>query len=160
MNENAIKRIMVGLDGSEGSAAALRWTIALAKTADAEVIALHALELPYRLFAPPGEGAAFGVSAELGSWEQSMRDSAKEAFRTQWCAPLHEAGIRYREVFGEGRAGPVLVEAAESEEVDLIVTGRRGLGSLTELLAGSVSQHLVHRANRPVVVIPSPPEQP
>jgi nucleotide-binding universal stress UspA family protein len=92
--------------------------------------------------------------------EQSMRESEKEAFRTQWCAPLLEAGIRYREVFGEGRAGPVLVEAAESEEVDLIVTGRRGLGSLTELLAGSVSQHLVHRANRPVAVIPSPPDQP
>ncbi|MGI8562350.1 MAG: universal stress protein [Candidatus Dormibacter sp.] len=58
---------MVGLDGSEGSAAALRWTIDLAKTIDAEVIALHAFELPYRAFAPPAGGAAFGVSTEVGS---------------------------------------------------------------------------------------------
>jgi len=160
MNEKAaIKRIMVGLDGSEGSAAALRWTIDLAKTVDAEVIALHAFELPYRVVAPMAGGAGFGVSTELGSFEQSMRENAKEAFRTQWCAPLQEAGVRYREVFGEGRAGTVLIEAAEREEVDLIVSGRRGLGSVTELLAGSVSQHLVHRANRPVVIIPSPSDQ-
>ncbi len=160
MNEKSIKQIMVGLDGSEGSAAALRWTIDLAKTIDAEVIALHAFELPYRAFAPPAGGAAFGVSTEVGSFEQSMRDGAKEAFRTQWCAPLQEAGVRYREVFGEGRAGAVLIEAAERDEVDLIVTGRRGWSSVAELLAGSVSQYLVHRAKRPVVVIPSPPHQP
>ncbi|MGI8562351.1 MAG: universal stress protein [Candidatus Dormibacter sp.] len=89
-----------------------------------------------------------------------MRDGAKEACRTQWCAPLQEAGVRYREVFGEGRAGAVLIEAAERDEVDLIVTGRRGWSSVAELLAGSVSQYLVHRAKRPVVVIPSPPHQP
>jgi len=53
-----------------------------------------------------------------------------------------------------------LIEAAERDEVDLIVTGRRGWSSVAELLAGSVSQYLVHRAKRPVVVIPSPPHQP
>ncbi len=105
MNEKSIKQIMVGLDGSEGSAAALRWTIDLAKTIDAEVIALHAFELPYRAFAPPAGGAAFGVSTEVGSFEQSMRDGAKEAFRTQ-CAPRCKRRVSAI-ARSSGRAEPV-----------------------------------------------------
>jgi nucleotide-binding universal stress UspA family protein len=178
--ENEIGRVLVGLDGSANSAAALRWAIRLAKAVDAEVIAVHAFDLPYRAIAPPGEGtitaaphgaAAYplnspsttnessGVAAEVASLEQSLRESAKEAFQTQWLGPLEEAGIRYREVFEEGRPVSVLLEIAEREQVDLIVTGRRGLGSLAEFLAGSVSHHLVHQANRPVTVIPHPSEE-
>jgi nucleotide-binding universal stress UspA family protein len=40
--------------------------------------------------------------------------------------------------------------------VDLIAVGRRGRGSLAELLAGSVSQSLIHTATRPVLVAPEP----
>jgi len=44
---------------------------------------------------------------------------------------------------------------AERAAADLIVTGRRGRSELVELLAGSVSQRMVHRAHCPVVVVPS-----
>ncbi len=159
MSDEAIAQILVGLDGSEGSAAALRKAIQLAKAMDAEVVAVHVFQLPYPVLAPAAGGAAMGVGAEVSTFEQSMRERVKEVFRTQWCAPLEEAGVRYREVFGEGRPGAVLEEAAERDNVDLIVVGRRGLGSLTELLAGSVSQYLVHRASRPVLVIPHPSEK-
>jgi nucleotide-binding universal stress UspA family protein len=81
----------------------------------------------------------------------------KETFRTDWCAPLPEANVRYREAFGNGRAGPVLVEAANRDDVNLIVTGRRGPTALVEHFAGSVGQYLVHRSGRPVVVIPHLP---
>ena len=156
MSNDTIGRILVCMDGSEGSAAALRWAISLAKAADAEVVAVHVLELPYPLLAPPAGGASLGVGAEVASFEESYRKQVEEAFRTVWCAPLLEAGVRYRLKFGEGRPGPTLVEAAEQEHVDLVATGRRGLGSLNELIAGSVSQYLVHRAHRPVLIVPTP----
>ncbi len=88
-----------------------------------------------------------------------MRERVKATFRTEWCAPLEAAGVRYRELFGEGRAGPALLDAADQEQVHVIVTGRRGRTTLVEMLAGSVSQFLVHRARQPVVVIPNPSEQ-
>jgi nucleotide-binding universal stress UspA family protein len=151
-----IERILVGLDGSPGSSAALDWAIDLARAVDAEVIAVHVFQLPYPMLVPAAGGTSMGVGGEVGSLEQSLRETVKETFRNEWCAPLEKAGVRYREVFGEGRAGPVLEEAAERERADLIVTGRRGLTALREFFAGSVSQHLVHHAGVPVLVIPQP----
>lgn len=156
MSEDPSVRILVGLDGSEGSAAALERAISLARSTGAEIVAVHVFDLPYPSYAPMTGGAAMGMAGEVRTLEESMRERVKEAFRTEWSAPLQEAGVRYREVFGEGRPGPVLAEAAEREDVDLIVVGRRGRGSLTELIAGSVSQYLIHRANRPVLVVPDP----
>src|SRR5436190_3900210 len=118
-----IGRIIVGLDGSDGSAAALGWAVDLAKAADAEVVAVHVFELPYPLNVPAAGGAALGVSAELVSFQESMRDTVRKTFQTVWCAPLAQSGVRYRDVFEDGRAGPVLVEVANREHADLIVTG-------------------------------------
>lgn len=94
-----------------------------------------------------------GVGARASS-EESQREAVKEVFHSTWCAPLAESGVRYRELLGDGRAGPLLLEAAQRERADLIVTGRRGRGSVTELIAGSVSQYLIHRSSLPVVVVP------
>ncbi|HSR22206.1 MAG TPA: universal stress protein, partial [Candidatus Eisenbacteria bacterium] len=46
MSRPSVKRIVVGLDGSQGSVRALDWAIRLAAGMDAEVIAVHAHELP------------------------------------------------------------------------------------------------------------------
>jgi nucleotide-binding universal stress UspA family protein len=83
-----------------------------------------------------------------------LRENAGDAFRKGWLAPLEQSGVRYRELFEEGRPGPVLLEVAAREHVDLIVVGRRGLGSVRELLLGSVSHYLAHHSDRPVVILP------
>lgn len=84
-------------------------------------------------------------------------ESAQRTFVETWCASLRDSGIAYRTVFRTGPADLVLVEVADETGADLVVTGRRGLTSLVELLAGSVSQHLIHRARCPVVVLPPAP---
>jgi nucleotide-binding universal stress UspA family protein len=160
MSARRIERILVGLDGSAGSAAALEWAIGLAQALGAEVVAVHAFEMPYPVLAPAAGGASLGVGAEVESAERSLRDAVRETFRTEWCGPLVRSGVKHQALFSEGRAGPVLVEAAQSRDVDLVVTGRRGIGAIAELFAGSVSQYLVHRAARPVLVIPTPGAQP
>jgi len=147
MNRRAVTRIVVGVDGSEGSADALRWAIDLATGMDAEVIAVHAHELPR--YVPRAAGAPY--VPELESWERL----ARQDFELRLCAPLVSSGLRHRMVFEVGAPGEVLLEVAERAAADLIVTGRRGRSELVELLAGSVSQRMVHRAHCPVVVVPS-----
>ena len=144
----------MGLDGSEGSVRALDWAIGLARVVGAEVLAVHAFELPYPMIAPPA-GLPVGVVASEVELEQTLRGSVEHAFATEWSAPLEDAGVRYRRLFEEGSAGDVLLDVAEREQVGLLVTGRRGRRALTALLAGSVSQHLIHRSAVPVVIVPA-----
>ena len=54
----------------------------------------------------------------------------------------------------EGNAAPILLEAADGS--DLLVVGSRGHGGFAEALLGSVSQHCVHHAPCPVVIIRGP----
>jgi nucleotide-binding universal stress UspA family protein len=141
-----VHRIVVGLDGSDGSGDALRWAIALARATGADVVAVHAFEVPYAFSRATG----FGLLPSTEGWAEAEQ----RTFEETWCAPLREAGVEHRTVFRTGRASRALCDVAAETAADLMVTGRRGLGSLLEPLAGSVSQHLVHAAPCPVVVVP------
>ena len=142
------KRILVGLDGSSGSARALGWAIQLAKPLDAEIIAVYVLEM----LSPAAVGYGLAPIELPDNWLDDLR----QRLENEWSAPLKQAGIRYRTVFETGSRGPAatLIAVAKDEHADLIVTGSRGLGGFGELLLGSVSHQLVLHAPMPVVVIP------
>jgi nucleotide-binding universal stress UspA family protein len=147
MSEAGIGRILVGLDGSEPSCAALDWAIRLARCAGAEVIAVYVARAtsPRRAGSPPAQYDA----------DQIMR----AAFEKQWCKPLADAGVRYRTLVGERRPACLLADIAERVSADLIVVGRRGRGGVAEFLLGSVSHELVLHAARPVLLV-SPARRP
>jgi nucleotide-binding universal stress UspA family protein len=142
------RRILVGLDGSSGSARALDWAIQLAKFLKAEVVAVYVLELL--------SATAVGYGLAPIQLPDGWLDDLRRQFETDWSAPLKQAGIRYRTVFETGARGPAptLIAVANEVHADLIVTGSRGLGGFGELLLGSVSHQLVLHAPVPVVVIP------
>jgi len=66
-------------------------------------------------------------------------------------APVQEVGARVRPKVVQGNAAGVLLDAAS--EADLLVLGNRGYGGFTEAVLGSVSQHCVHHADCPVVIV-------
>lgn len=55
----------------------------------------------------------------------------------------------------EGNPPDQIVELARARNAPLIVVGSRGLGAVTGALLGSVSSAIIHRADRPVLVVPS-----
>jgi nucleotide-binding universal stress UspA family protein len=133
-------RIVVGVDGSPSSKAALAWAIGQAKLTGAVVDAVTAWDYP----------ATYGYAAAVVDvdWEalaaQVLRDAVSEV------APDAAAGA-IRQRVSEGNAAQVLLDA--SAGADLLVVGSRGHGGFVEALLGSVSQHMVHHAAIPVVVI-------
>lgn len=145
---------MVCVDGSDGSAAALAWAIALARSTGAEIVAAHAFEMPVYAQPDVGLGPVYTAPPADPLWWDRLRKTTAEAFEQEWCAPLVRSGVPYRTVLQEGRPATALEEVAERERPDLVVVGRRGLGGLTELLLGSVSHALVHHARRPIAVVP------
>jgi nucleotide-binding universal stress UspA family protein len=152
--ERRLGRIMVCVDGSEGSAAAIAWTISLARQTGAEIVAVHAFEIPVYAQPDVGMGPVYTSPPADPLWWDQLRKATSEAFEQEWCAPLARSGLPYRTVLHEGRPATAIDEVADRERPDLIVVGRRGLGGLTELLLGSVSHALMHHARRPITVVP------
>ena len=137
--------IVVGVDGSPSSMSALRWAIRQAALTGAAVDAVIAWYYPAATvgygWAPTGADAGF-----------DFRETAEKVLAgaiASAVGPGSSVGVRARVV--EGNPAQVLLDACDS--ADLLVVGSRGHGGFTEALLGSVSQHCVHHAHCPVVVI-------
>jgi len=137
---NRTSRIVVGVDGFETSEAALRWAIHQAKLTGAVVDAVTAWQIP--------SGSGLIPVTDLPDYQDDARIVLTEAI-TEMC--MIDAEVEVRPYVTEGRAGPVLVAAAEG--ADLLVVGCRGHGGLTGARLGSVGQYCAHYASCPVVIM-------
>jgi len=137
---NRTPRIVVGVDGFESSKAALRWAIHQAKLTGAVVDAVTTWQVP--------AGSGLIPAADLPDYQDDARIILTEAI-AEMCTVDTE--VKVRPYVTEGRAGPVLVTAAEG--ADLLVVGCRGHGGLAEAMLGSVGQYCVHHAPCPVVIM-------
>jgi len=138
-------RIVAGVDGSPSSMSALRWAVRQAGLTGAAVDAVIAWHYPV---AASGYGWA-PTDLEGGfDFKENAEKVLADAIGTA-CDSGSDVPVRARVV--EGNPAQVLLEA--SDGADLLVVGSRGHGGFTEALLGSVSQHCVHHAHCPVVVI-------
>lgn len=135
-------RIVVGVDGSPPSEAALRWALADAALRHGGVQVVHSWE-PMVLYGPVIGADPYDVEAVEASAERLVDDMVTAAAPT---VPVE------RTVVAGGPASSLL-EAAK--DADLVVVGRRGLGGFGRLLLGSVSDHVVRHAAATVVVVPA-----
>lgn len=137
-----IRRIVVGVDGSENSRLALIWAVDLAEAFDAEVVAVHAPGLLVR------------VDADHLEPTQRHRDQIRRRFESEWCRPLDRSGLRSRRLLVDGNPVSAMLVAGDDLDADLLVVGSRGIGGFPALALGSTSHQLVQYASRPVLVVP------
>ncbi len=135
-------RVVVGVDGSEGSKAALRWAVGQADLTGAKVEAVAAWEYP----------ATYGWAPMYSDDETLPELTKKQVSETVRDTLGAEAADLIGVTVTEGQSAHVLLTS--SAGADLLVVGRRGRGGFAGLLLGSVSQHCVHHASCPVVVVP------
>ena len=126
--------LLVGVDGSSGSAAAIAVAGDLARSLDREVVAVH---------------------GDLGGGFPERR-AELERECAEWTAPLRDLGVRTRVLVAQGWPAKAITEAEAAEHPALVVIGSRGAGGFHDLHLGSVALQLLHRATVPVVVVPSP----
>ena len=151
MNRAGIGRIVVGVDGSKHSEAAIRWAVLMAGGMSSEVVAVFAVAPPVNF---DGGFIAPVVPPQL---DEEWRAGMKNQFEEVWCKSLRDAGVRYRAIMEDGRPASVIAQVAESVNADVIVIGRRGRGGVAELVLGSVSHELVLHSKRPILVISTDP---
>ena len=141
--------VLVGVDGSDASIAALRWA---AETADARFTSLRVLHSWSPV--PPvytgfyvGAGGGFDAEVVQKVAENVLNDSMLRGFG------FDGPGVPTEGVLAVGSAARSLVEA--SEYAQLLVVGARGGGGFAELVLGSTSHQAVHHAHCPVAVLHS-----
>ena len=140
-------KIVVAVDGSEHGLRAVDWCAKYGKMLDAEVIAVHAIELPIY-------SGGIGYSPIPIAYTTEEEDEQKRVLNESWCAALTEANVPFKCVVQLGYPANVICEVAKAEDADLVVTGRRGRGGFAELMLGSTSHQLAHHVGRPLVIVP------
>ncbi len=141
MNETQNSRpIVVGVDGSSSSIAALRKAAELARSTDAPIVAVTAWQFPitYDATLPPS------VWSPESDAHETLRTAIDVAFDG---APPTRLTTRVI----AGPAAAVLVKA--SEGASMLVVGSRGRGGFVGLLLGSVSTACAQHAHCPVLIM-------
>jgi nucleotide-binding universal stress UspA family protein len=140
-------KILVAADGSDHAFAALRAGCDLAQKYDASLHVVHVPEMAVNAIAV---GAAF---VEIPTSDEDILETGK---------PVADKVRKDAETFGvssasvdilRGDPAETMLAYAAKNDIDLIVSGRRGLGRLTGLLLGSVSQKLAAHAPCPVLTV-------
>lgn len=143
MSESESRPVVVGVDGSPASLAALRWAVEDAGRRGCGVDAVTAWHADYGVMIGPLPAEVFAeVSPQaMKAAAQKVLDRSVEGFD----------GVDIRRVLVEGDARDVLSKA--SQDAALLVVGNRGHSRLVEAVIGSVSAYCVHHASCPVVVV-------
>ena len=141
-----IKSIVVGVDGSDSSRAALVWAYDEAAHHDASITVVSTWHPPAMPMTPP-----YGSVPPEGYVSQPQRDALDLLERFVADLDARTPPVDVRTQVEQGNPAKVLIE--RSKEADLMVVGSRGHGGFRGMLLGSVSQHLVAHADCPVVVV-------
>ncbi|HET7486898.1 MAG TPA: universal stress protein [Acidimicrobiales bacterium] len=139
-------RIVVGVDGSAPSKAALHWALDEARRRGASVEAVYVWQYPSVALERFGATSVPVMRAEdLEKAAQQVVDEVVSGLSEEDRA----TGLTTR--LERGHPADALLAAAKDAE--LLVVGSRGLGGFKGMLLGSVSNHVAHHASVPVVVI-------
>jgi nucleotide-binding universal stress UspA family protein len=141
-----LNRILVAVDGSEGSRKAARFAIDLAQVSRARLVLLSVLERPTVVPFGPLDGFAF---SRMESEEQL---AAVRAMLDEIGRELPPDQVEKRIEFGS--PAEVIVEEARAVGADLVVLGSRGHGAVGRWLVGSTTDRVVHHCRGPVTVVP------
>ena len=134
------EKIVVAIDGSEEASHALEIACDLANKYGSEIHLVHSPQLETTAIAV-GSGAVEiepkpEKVAEAG---QQVMDRAVEKVKSLGCT-------HYKCVISNGDPAEEILKELKAADADLVVMGRRGLGRISSLLLGSVSQKVSHDA--------------
>lgn len=141
-----IRRILLATDLSEASEAATAQALELARDLGSDLLVVSVID-PRSLLLPSGR---------MGARVDQVR-SSRESVAQEIVGRGRSAGVRVTFLIWEGNPGESIVDAARSEQVDMVVVGSHGRGSMGRFFIGSVSEHVVRHAPCPVLVVRGQP---
>jgi nucleotide-binding universal stress UspA family protein len=143
--------VLVGMDGSEDSFQALRFLLSLPLPRRTRLRLLGVVEpIRYPASAP---GAVRGHLIRMLKEVENERRGQLEGVLEKAASELEGSLTRATRSTPTGDPANVIVAAATANDADLVVVGARGLGGITRLLLGSVSEKVLQYARCPVLIV-------
>jgi nucleotide-binding universal stress UspA family protein len=142
-----MNRIVVGVDGSDGARAALRWAIREAHLRGATVDALCVWSFPVPIGLPYAEMQSLAV--------EDFQQRATATLAVEVDKALAEEGLDVEVTQRVAMSHPVVALREAAQHADLLVVGTRGRGGFTGLLLGSTSRECAQHSPCPVVIVPT-----
>ncbi len=143
------KTILVPLDGSKRAEAILPHVEELAHRYDARVIFLQVIE-PMSVVV-----GLEGAHMMMYQQELELRAEQAESYLEGRKGEFREKGIVARSEVASGPVVEAIIDAAERENADLIAIASHGRSGLSQVFYGSVAAGVLHRVERPLLVIRS-----
>jgi nucleotide-binding universal stress UspA family protein len=138
--------LVVGVDGYPTSQRSLVVAADLATLAAARLVAVHVKHVPAAVHASPSSG--------LGHLTEANEDAADHAhLDCELVLGLYD--LRWSFEVRQGDPATELARVADAHDAVCIVVGRHGRHRIPHIAAGSVTDRLLRRAGRPVLVVPS-----
>lgn len=150
-----MKKILVPVDGSEVCMRAASQAKVLAEKFGSEVVLMNIAALPS---APVYYGnPRFALEPRIIDWEEIKTQACKESSDLLEKCKAQFKGLDVKTVFVDEATdgfGNIIADYAKDENVDLIVMGSKGLGSLKQRITmGSVANKVLHVSEVPVMII-------
>ncbi|HMO46190.1 MAG TPA: universal stress protein [Rubrivivax sp.] len=143
-------KMLLPVDGSEASLAAVRHALAMVRDGLQASLVLANVQEPatlYEMLLAHDAEVIDQVSAKAGL---HLLEPAQ--------ALVREAGVPYEIEVAAGDPAHTLIDILENFGCDMVVMGARGRGTLRSALLGSVSHEVLHAAPVPVLIVKLPPE--
>ena len=148
-----LSRILVPVDFSEQSLAALRYATFLAAPFQAQVDVLHVWEVPHFV----GMDLMLQMpNVDSEPLEQYVHDQVAQEMNDFLAAGHLREEVHVNQRLEAGDVDSVILQIAKSERYDLIVMGTHGRTGLAHLLMGSVAENVVRHAPCPVLTVRQP----
>jgi nucleotide-binding universal stress UspA family protein len=142
-------RIIVGVDGSEQSQAALGWALGQAELVGADLVLAHTWNPDS--YATPAMAGVVPDMIQAGALNDEAEELAQAWLDDLVAATVARTTASVSGVLASGSpAGHILDLSAEAT---MVVVGNRGRGGLRSAVLGSTSQQIAHHAQCPVVVV-------
>ena len=136
-----INNILVPVDGSQNALRGVDKAIDIAKGGNSAITALYVFQLPWKA------GLKFTKSMEKQAQAKATRaiGTVKQKVERQ--------GIPFKWKTTGGKPGDAILNVSKGMKADMIVIGARGLGAAKEKFFGSTSNYVMHKSNKPVLVV-------
>jgi nucleotide-binding universal stress UspA family protein len=142
-------KILVPLDGSKLAEAILPHVEDLAQHYKATVILMSVVEWEPLIIAPEPLYAGFDPQ------ERERRFKEVETYLAGQQGEFRQKGIETKIILGEGPVAQTIIGVAEKEGVDLIAMASHGRTGLARVFYGSVAAGVLHKVDRPLLLIRS-----